>query len=259
MRPSPRGVIGRWRLAPELSVHEIVSYYRTADRVERYLPGAVRRRRSLASIYRTERRYFGHRVLDLACGGGILGFLLEQEGHDYVGVDLNPDMIRAARSTARRLGSHCRFLRGDAASVTVPGPFDTVTLLGNALGHLRAEEYARLLSRLRICVRRGAHLIVDYRDTVAMFYRHLWQSPFVETHKGGTTTHRTRRVDFGTGEIHLRASRPGSWTVKFTQKIWSPFIVAAITADHGWELVERRRVPSWRGWRDVYRFRGRGP
>ena len=233
---------------------EMVRYYRTAARVDRYSPGDSTRKRELAALYRRERPYFGARVLDLACGGGILGFLLEDRGHKYVGVDINPDMLGQARSAARRLHARVRFLEGDIATLPIAGRFDTLTLLGNALSHLRTDEFARLLATRRQNVHRGSYIILDYRDTVAMFYKGQWKSPYVETHKGARAVHRTRSIDWDTGVIHVRAKRRAAWSVDFTQKIWSPFITAALLADHGWVSVHRRAVPAHNSWIDVYRF-----
>ena len=233
---------------------EMVRYYRTAERVDRYSPGDSTRKRGFAALYRRERPYFGRRVLDLACGGGILGFLLEDRGHTYVGVDINPDMLREARSAARRLHARARFLEGDIATLPIPGRFDTLTLLGNALSHLRADEAARLLATRRQNVHRGAYMILHYRDTVAVYYKGLWKSPYVETHKGARTVHRTQSIDWDTGVIQVRAKRRAAWSVDFTVKIWSPFITAALLADHGWVSVHRRAVPAHYSWVDVYRF-----
>lgn len=235
---------------------ELVRYYRTAERVDRYSPGDPTRKRELSSLYRAERRFFGRRVLDLACGGGILGFLLEERGHKYVGVDINPDMLNQAIRVAERLRTRARFLQGDIATLPVPGRFDTLTILGNALSHLRADEFTRLLTTRRQNVHRGSFMILDYRDTVAMFYKGLWKSPYVEAHKGAKTVHRTRSIDWDTGVIHVRAKRRGAWSVDFTQKIWSPFVTAELLADHGWVSVHRRALPAHNSWIDVYRFAG---
>ena len=235
---------------------EILRYYRTAEGVARYSLGEPTRSQELAALFHAQRRYFGRRVLDLACGGGVLGFLLEKEGRECVGVDANPDMLREAGRAARDLGSHVRFLLGDATELRVTGRFDTVTILGNALSHLTAREFARLLGTRRRNVRRGSHLIVEYRDTVAMFARALWKSPYRETHKGGTTVHRTRSVDTTRGVIHVRARRGREWTVDFTQKIWSPFLVEALAVDHGWTLVRRQENRRQWSWTEVYRYGG---
>ncbi len=239
-----------------MTLAEMRRYYQTTERVERYAPGDRARERELASLYRSHRRFFGQRVLDLACGGGVLGAVLGRGDHQYVGVDINPEMLARAREAATRRTSTDRFLDGDVSRRAVPGTFDTLTLLGNALSHLTVEEFARLLRRRRRNVHRGSYLIVDYRDTVGMFYRGEWRTPYVETHKGERTFHRTQAVDLERGVIRIRARRPGAWTVEFTQKIWSPFLLDAIAHEHGWTRVSRRGVPNRQAWIDVYRFSG---
>jgi SAM-dependent methyltransferase len=234
----------------------IVRLYRTAENYRRYTMADAERERVLATLYRVERRFFGRRVLDMACGGGVLGFILEPLGHTYLGVDINPDMIRNATKAAALLGSHNRFLEGDAVNLRVPGRFDTLTLLGNALGHLSAIEFAELLASRRANVHVGSHFVIDYRDTVSMFYQGLWKRCLVETRKRGRVVHRTRAVDTVSGLIHMQAKKAGDWTINFTQSIWSPFIVSTIMADHGWVRVRQRQTHSGECLVEVYRYQG---
>lgn len=244
---------------------QLVRVYQTAEDYRRYVVGDPERTRALSAFYHRHRRYFGNRVLDLACGGGILGSVLEPTGRRYVGIDINPDMIREARNAAAARGSPQRFLLGDAVRARIPGRFDTLTLLGNSLGHLTASEMSELLRRRAINVRKGTTFLIDYRDVVNMFWNGRWShGPYVETHKRGKVVHRTRRVDLERGTIFIRArSASGRWSVDLTHTIWSPFILEALMGARGWRLV--RRLPGLRAsrphtevdyWEDAYRFWG---
>ena len=241
----------------------LVRYYRTAENYRRYLVSDPARPAELERFFHAHRRYFGRSVLDLGCGGGVLESIVARTGRRYVGVDLHPDMLRAARAAARARGSTARFLRGDIARFRVEGRFDTLTLLGNALGHLSAVEMVEMLRLRAGNVHRGSTFLLDYRDVVGMFWRGSWnRGAFVQRHKRGTIVSQTRSVDLEGGRIHIQA-RPtsGRWSVEFTQSIWSAFVLEALMTAHGWKLVRRtpgRSVPDGRPepdrWEDVYRF-----
>lgn len=81
------------------------------------------------------------RVLELGCGPGTNAHLFEPQG--YVGIDLSPQYVEAARR--RRRG---RFVCGDAATFELPdeAPFDRV-FVNSLLHHLRDEQVESLLSR----------------------------------------------------------------------------------------------------------------
>lgn len=54
------------------------------------------------------------RVLDVGTGAGFFACLLAAEGHDAVGIDLTPEMIRRAEHMAGALGVDARFAQMDA-------------------------------------------------------------------------------------------------------------------------------------------------
>lgn len=243
----------------------LVKAYRTAEDYQRYVVGNPDRTRALTEFYQRHRRHFGRSILDLACGGGILGSILEPTGRRYLGIDFNHDMIREARNAAAARGSRQRFLLGDAVSARIPGQFDTLTLLGNALGHLTASDMDTLLRHRAANAKEGSTFLIDYRDVVGMFWRGSWShGPYIETHKRGKTVHRTRRVDLRQGVILIRArSASRKWSVDLTHTIWSPFILEAVMRARGWKLIRRslgRPGPGARPkidyWEDVYRFTG---
>jgi len=245
----------------------VVRYYRTADDYRRYTVTDRQRRAAIDRLYRRHRREFGRSVLDLACGGGVLGAVLERSGRRYLGVDVSPDMIRAARKAAKVEGSAREFRRGNIARLSVPGRFDTVTLLGNALGHVRIAEMEGLLDHLARNVHRGSTFLLDYRDVVGMLWDGSWaRRGFTQQHKRGKVVFRSRSADLGKGVIHIRG-RPatrGAWIADFTHAMWSPYILAALMRAHGWTLarrssprIPRTGQPEANYWEDVYRYDGR--
>ena len=237
---------------------QLVQIYRTGDDYHRYTWENPDRRAALSAFVKDHRRYIGRSVLDLACGGGVLGVLLEPTRRTYLGVDVNPDMLREARKTG------LRFLKADITRDRIPGRFDTITLLGNAMAHFGVRDMDRLLRTRRANVRPGSTLLIDYRDLVAMFWQDSWTQVKVQTHLRTTVVSRARFVDLVHGTLDLR-TRPSTrkWVLDWSHAIWSPFIVEMVMRHHGWLLVRRSalRVPPGRskvpeGYMDVYRLEG---
>lgn len=224
---------------------QLVQIYRTAEDYRRYTSDNADRRQALASFYKEFRPYFGRSVLDLACGGGVLGLILERSGRSYLGVDANPDMIREARKAAKERDSSQRFLLGNIWRARISGRFDTVALLGNSLAHINVREMDELLHTRKANVHAGSTFLVDYRDLVAMFWSGTWSQVKIQTHVRGKVVHRTRLLDLEDGRLRMRA-RPasGKWLLDWAHAIWSPFILEGVMRSHGWRLVTRRSRPG---------------
>lgn len=84
----------------------------------------------------------GSRVLDIGCGTGDHCGRFVADGHEAVGVDLDPEMIHVARERFPA----ARFHVMDMTDVsTLEGPFGCVFCIGNVLSHLRAEALPTFL------------------------------------------------------------------------------------------------------------------
>jgi ubiquinone/menaquinone biosynthesis C-methylase UbiE len=65
----------------------------------------------------------GSRVLDLACGTGVIARIAAEEigtGGQVVGIDLNPAMLSVARAVGQVSGAPIRWCRGDAEELALP-------------------------------------------------------------------------------------------------------------------------------------------
>jgi SAM-dependent methyltransferase len=232
----------------------IVAYYRKHDRFARYLTANERRSRQLSGLYHSNKRYFGRRVLDLACGGGVLGFIIEKYGHSYTGIDLNPDMISSARSYAKKIGSRSKFIKGDITQINIEGTFDTVCILGNALCHLSTGDLSLVLENTAANCKQGAHVVLDYRDMVRLMFAKRWNVGKRLLEKEKRRISKTKGCDTRTGFVLTTTTDlDGRNEVQFAHAIWSPFIIEPILNDHGWSLVRRKLSKRWTGWLDVYR------
>ncbi|WP_291985331.1 methyltransferase domain-containing protein [Candidatus Accumulibacter sp. ACC007] len=105
----------------------------------------------------------GDRVLDVACGTGVLAIAAATAvGNDgsVIGIDLSGKMVDAARAAASALGlDNCRFERGDGEAPPDPeGGFDVI-LCGLGLMYMPDPERALAVMARRLAP--GARLAVS--------------------------------------------------------------------------------------------------
>ena len=111
----------------------------------------------------------GRRVLDVACGTGVLiPFYLARDVAAVTGVDLSANMIALAREKFRA-EEKARFLCGDALSVPLEAAFDCVVVY-NAFPHFPEPE--RLIARLSSLLVPGGTLTVAHSMSRAQIDRH---------------------------------------------------------------------------------------
>jgi ubiquinone/menaquinone biosynthesis C-methylase UbiE len=104
----------------------------------------------------------GQRVLDVACGTGLVAFdAARAVGHEgrVLGIDLSGQMIDAARQRAReRKVSNVSFARMDAEMLDVPDASFDVALC--ALGLMYMPDPERALREMRRVLRPGGRLVI---------------------------------------------------------------------------------------------------
>jgi SAM-dependent methyltransferase len=183
---------------------------------------------------------------------GAFGSVLEPEGHEYVGVDSNPDMIRSARDNARKTRSSNRFILGDVRSAGIEGRFDTVTLPGNALCHFDTADFLSIITNVERNVQARSCFVVDYRDVVSLLFAGKWARRFSEKRGGRTVTSLTKGIDTEQGILLLESVQKHGRNFDFTHGVWSPFIIEPLMRAKGWRLARRYPLRAWKGWLDVY-------
>lgn len=94
-------------------------------------------------------------ALDVGCGAGRWAPLLSARGYRPVGIDLQPDLIRAAR----RLHPQGTFLNVSVQDYVPEGPFDLVSSV-EVLQHNPPEQQRGVIRKLRDCLIPGGHAIV---------------------------------------------------------------------------------------------------
>lgn len=86
----------------------------------------------------------GRRVLDAGCGTGRVAIELAARGFSVVGVDLDEEMLAAARAKAPGL----QWIRADLGTAHLTGEFDVVALAGNVMIFLDAGTEGPVLATL---------------------------------------------------------------------------------------------------------------
>ena len=96
------------------------------------------------------------RILDCACGIGLLAAGLARAGYDSHASDLSPEMVRRTRA----LGVHARVRAWN--DLPPSGDFDAVLCVGNSLAHARDRRGA--LAPMAGALRPGGVLILTSRN-----------------------------------------------------------------------------------------------
>lgn len=101
----------------------------------------------------------GARILDAGCGPGRVGGALHAAGHHVVGVDLDPELIEAARQDH----PGPRWLVADLATLDLPDDrFELIVSAGNVMGFLAPATRQPVLARLRSHLSDGGRLVTGF-------------------------------------------------------------------------------------------------
>ncbi len=101
----------------------------------------------------------GARILDAGCGTGRVGGHLAAAGHQVVGVDLDPELIDAARSDH----PGATWLVGDLAGLDLPAPgFDVVVCAGNVMTFVAPSTRVEILRRFGRHLAPGGRAVVGF-------------------------------------------------------------------------------------------------
>lgn len=139
------------------------------------------------------------RILDAGCGPGRTGAVLHARGHHVVGVDVDPELIEAARTDH----PGPRWLVADLADLDLavlgePEPFDAAVVAGNVMAFVAPDTETTVLTRIHDHLRPDGFAVVGFhtdRYDIRAFDLHLAQAGFVLEHRFATWDIRPWRAD----------------------------------------------------------------
>jgi SAM-dependent methyltransferase len=101
------------------------------------------------------------RVLDLACGTGILAISLAVQGHIVRGIDISPAMVESAKSKSVGI-PNVSFGVQDMTEFVVPGKFDLITCTFDSLNYvLNGDGIAAMFSRVARSLTKAGLFVFD--------------------------------------------------------------------------------------------------
>jgi SAM-dependent methyltransferase len=185
------------------------------------------------------------RVLELACGTGRVAIPLARDGHDVVGVDIEPSMIEAARRKAGSLPA--RFEQADMRDFTC-APVDLVIVPFNGTRLLLdRKDFTRCMTCVKRALRPEGRFAIDVTmprpdqlvdELPPATYHH--RDPL--TGAAITATH-VRRYDRFLQRITLDATftfEDGTQVrEQLEQRVYFPQELVGLLEQAGFRLVER--------------------
>ena len=154
----------------------------------------------------------GGRVLDVACGSGLVALPLAALGLAVTGVDLSLPMLAHARRKALEQRLSIPFIAADARALPLAGQFDFAFLTGNAfMAFLTEADQQQLLHGLRHALRNGGTLAFETRnptghDLTDSRAEELWFD-YVNADGAQVAVSGTQRYDAQTQVLHWTTVR----------------------------------------------------
>ncbi|MBP2622793.1 class I SAM-dependent DNA methyltransferase [Streptococcus oricebi] len=106
------------------------------------------------------------KVLELACGTGILSVMLAQKGFEVTGLDLSAEMVGLAQKRARKAGQDLNFLEGNMLDLSGLESYDAVTCYSDSLCYMEDEvDVGQVFEQVYAHLKPGGRFLFDVHST----------------------------------------------------------------------------------------------
>ncbi|MBK8899764.1 MAG: methyltransferase domain-containing protein [Anaerolineaceae bacterium] len=107
----------------------------------------------------------GGKVLEVACGTGLVTLPLAAQGIDIAGLDIMPTMLAQAKSKAEEQGLPVRWFQGDARNFSLGEKFNFIYITGNAFqAFLNNADQRAMLGSVRQHLAEGGIFAFETRN-----------------------------------------------------------------------------------------------
>jgi len=110
-------------------------------------------------------KQIGGKVLEVACGTGLVTLTLAAQGIDITGLDIMSTMLKHARYKAEQQGLSVRWFEDDARNFSLGETFNMIYLTGNAFqAFLNNEDQVALLKNIKRHLAKGGIFAFETRN-----------------------------------------------------------------------------------------------
>lgn len=206
--------------------------------------------RACAKVTRLELEARGleppQRILDVACGTGLISKRLHEAGHLVTGIDLSEAMLAVARERFSQ-GNSPRFELADLTTYEPDEPYPVVLCFGDVLNHFAEPDQAELVAKRLFHFTASGGLFVGDTNTLDTYRSELWNREDTEEqtrHRVTTSARYDSEQELAYLEItaHRRLGRKGvpAYQERLVERYYSEERVADWLKSAGFVQVEYR-------------------
>ncbi len=149
------------------------------------------------------------RILDIACGTGGYSVRLAQAGHEVMGMDADPEMIRLAGLKAAANNVSVRFFTGDMLELdkgmdSAGSKFDCIFCIGNSIVHLGSKDAIRTaVIKMMEQLAPGGSIVLQIINFDRVLEKGITSLPTLTNEEKGLVFQRNYTRDESTGLIYF--------------------------------------------------------
>ena len=149
------------------------------------------------------------RILDIACGTGGYSVRLAQAGHEVMGMDADPEMIKLAGLKAAANNVSVRFFAGDMLELdkgidSTESKFDCIFCIGNSIVHLGSKDAIRTaVIKMKEQLAPGGSIVLQIINFDRVLEKGITSLPTLTNEEKGLVFQRNYTRDESTGLIYF--------------------------------------------------------